>query len=74
MARRTAHPREVRERAVALEFEQVKTGEYESQWAVICSVAAKVNVSSETLRKVGTSGRSGRGDPGRAPPARRPPR
>lgn len=51
MARRTAHPREVRERAVALVFEQVKTGEYESQWAVICSVAAKVNVSSETLRK-----------------------
>jgi len=41
----------VRERAVALVFEQVKTGEYESQWAVICSVAAKVNVSSETLRK-----------------------
>lgn len=30
-------------------FEQV--GQYSPQWEAICSVAAKVNVSSETLRK-----------------------
>jgi transposase len=51
MARRSAHPREVRERAVTLVFEQVKAGQHESQWAAICSVAPKVGVSSETLRK-----------------------
>ena len=51
MARSTKYPRELRERAVALVFEQVKTGEYGSQWEVICSVAAKVGTSSETLRK-----------------------
>jgi transposase-like protein len=49
MARRSKFSREVRERAVALVFEQV--GEYGSQWEAICSVAAKVGVSSETLRK-----------------------
>jgi len=47
----TKYSRELRERAVALVFEQVKTGEYGSQWEVICSVAAKVGTSSETLRK-----------------------
>jgi transposase-like protein len=46
---RTRHSREVRERAVALVFEQV--GQYSSQWEAICSVASKVNVSNETLRK-----------------------
>ena len=30
---------------------QVKTGQYGSQWEAICSVAAKVGASSETLRK-----------------------
>ena len=49
MAQRTRYSREVRERAVALVFEQV--GQYASQWEAICSIAAKVNVSSETLRK-----------------------
>jgi transposase len=49
MARRTRYSREVRERAVALVFEQVE--QYSSQWEAICSVAAKVNVSGETLRK-----------------------
>ena len=49
MARRTKYSLELRERAVALVFEQV--GEYGSQWEAIVSVAAKVNVSSETLRK-----------------------
>ena len=49
MAQRTRYSREFRERAVALVFEQV--GQYASQWEAICSVAAKVNVSSESLRK-----------------------
>jgi transposase len=49
MARRSRFSREVRERAVALVFGQV--GQYGSQWEAICSVAAKVGVSSETLRK-----------------------
>jgi transposase len=49
MARSSRHPREVRERAVALVFEQVE--QYSSQWEAICSVAAKVNVSGETLRR-----------------------
>src|SRR2546423_250881 len=49
MTRRPRYSREVRERAVALVFEQV--GQYASQWEAICSVAAKVNVTSETLRR-----------------------
>jgi transposase-like protein len=40
---------EFRERTVALVLEQEE--QYSSQWEAICSVAAKVNVSSETLRK-----------------------
>ena len=51
MARKTAYSRDVRERAVTLVFEQVKTGQYGSQWEAICSVAEKVGASSETLRK-----------------------
>jgi transposase-like protein len=39
---------EFRERAVALVFEQVE--QYASQWEAICSVAAKVGVSGESLR------------------------
>ena len=49
MAKSSRHPREVRERAVALVFEQV--GQYSSQWAAITSIAAKVGVSAETLRR-----------------------
>jgi transposase len=49
MVRRTRYSREFRERAVALVFEQVE--QYSSQWEAICSVAAKLNVSGETLRK-----------------------
>ena len=49
MARRSKFSREVRERAVAVVFEQV--GQYGSQWEAICSVAATVGVPSETLRK-----------------------
>ena len=52
MEQSRTHPREVRERAVALVFEQVKTGEYGAQWEVICSVTAKVaGTSSETPGK-----------------------
>ena len=50
-ARSKTYPRDVRERAVALVFEQVKTGQYGSQWEAICSVAAKIGASGETVRK-----------------------
>ncbi|WP_370944453.1 IS3 family transposase [Amycolatopsis sp. cg5] len=49
MARSSRHPREVRERAVALVFEQVE--QYSSQWEAITSIAAKVGVSAESLRR-----------------------
>ncbi|MFC3448728.1 IS3 family transposase [Amycolatopsis speibonae] len=49
MGRSSRHPREVRERAVALVFEQV--GAYSSQWEAITSIAAKVGVSAESLRR-----------------------
>ena len=51
MARSKAYPRDVRERAVALVFEQVKTGQYGTQWEAIRSVAAKIGASGETVRK-----------------------
>ena len=51
MARSKAYPRDVRERAVALVFEQVKTGQYGTQWVAIRSVAAKIGASGETVRK-----------------------
>jgi transposase-like protein len=40
---------EVRERAVRLVFEH--QGEYESQWAAMGSIAAKIGCTAETLRK-----------------------
>jgi transposase len=43
------YSREFRERAVGLVFELVE--QYGSQWEAICSVAGKVGVSGETLRK-----------------------
>ncbi len=49
MGRSSRHPREVRERAVALVFEQVE--QYSSQWEAITSIAAKVGVSAESLRR-----------------------
>lgn len=48
-ARRTKYLREVRERAVTLVMESQR--ECDSQWEAIRSIAAKVNVSTETLRK-----------------------
>src|SRR2546421_8944097 len=49
MARSSKYSREMRERAVALVMECQR--EYDSQWEAIRSIAAKVNVSTETLRK-----------------------
>ena len=49
MTRSSRHPREVRERAVTLVWEsQSDDG---SQWEAIVSVAQKVGVSSESLRR-----------------------
>lgn len=39
---------EVRERAVRMVFEH--QGEYETQWKAICSIAAKIGCTGETLR------------------------
>lgn len=49
MTKTNRYPTEVRERAVRLVFEH--QGEYESQWAAIGSIAAKIGCSAETLRK-----------------------
>src|SRR4051794_11469307 len=49
MARRGRYPAEVRERAVRMVFEHQR--EYESQWAAIVSIAGKLGMTSETLRK-----------------------
>ena len=49
MDRQTRHPKEVRERAVRLVFEHER--EYASQWAAISSVATKLGMTPETLRK-----------------------
>jgi transposase len=46
---RKVYSREFRERAVALVLEH--QDEYDTQWDAIRSVAGKVNVSTETLRK-----------------------
>jgi hypothetical protein len=46
-------PREVRERAVALVFDQVKTGKNGPQWDVTCSVAAKVGGASSEVEYSG---------------------
>jgi transposase len=49
MARSSRHPREVRERAVALVLETQT--DYGSQWEAIVSVAEKVGASAESLRR-----------------------
>jgi transposase-like protein len=45
----TRYSPEVRERAVRLVFEHQT--EYESQWAALVSIAAKLGCTAETLRK-----------------------
>jgi transposase len=48
MTRQGRYPRELRERAVRMVFEHQH--EHPSQWAAICSIAAKFGISHETLR------------------------
>jgi transposase len=49
MNRQARYPVEVRERAVRMVFEH--QDEYDSQWAAICSIASKLGMTAETLRK-----------------------
>ena len=48
MTRQGRYPQELRERAVRMVVEH--QGDHPSQWAAICSIAAKFGVSHETLR------------------------
>ena len=48
MGRKPPYPPEVRERAVGMVLDHQH--EYESQWAAIVSVAAKIGCTPETLR------------------------
>lgn len=49
MNRQARYPQELRERAVRMVFEH--QDQYDSQWAAITSVATKLGMTSETLRK-----------------------
>jgi transposase len=49
MTHRGRYPQEMRERAVRLVFDH--EDEYHSQWAAITSVATKLGMTPETLRK-----------------------
>ncbi|HBA5153317.1 TPA: IS3 family transposase [Escherichia coli] len=48
MTKKTRFPPEVRQRAVRMVLES--QGEYDSQWAAICSIAPKTGCTPETLR------------------------
>jgi len=49
MTKQTRYSPEFRERAVRMLLDQ--QGEYDSQWAAMSSIAAKVGCTAETLRK-----------------------
>ena len=49
MSTSTRYPAEVRERAVRMVFEHER--DYDSQWAAIGSIASKLGMTPETLRK-----------------------
>jgi transposase len=48
MAKSKRYPIEVRQRAVRLVLEH--RGEYETEWAAICSISGKIGCTAETLR------------------------
>jgi transposase len=48
MSRQTRYPTEVRERAVRMVFDHQH--QYDSQWAAITSISAKLGMTAETLR------------------------
>ena len=49
MNKQTRYSPEIRERAVRMVFEH--QAEYDSQWAALNSIAAKIGCTAETLRK-----------------------
>jgi transposase len=49
MTNKKRYSPEVRERAVRMVFEHAD--EYDSQWKAMCSIAAKIGCTPETLRK-----------------------
>jgi len=49
MTKQTRYSPELRERAVRMLLDQ--QGDYDSQWAAMSSIAAKVGCTAETLRK-----------------------
>ncbi len=48
MTKNTRFSPEVRQRAIRMVLES--QGEYDSQWAAICSIAPKIGCTPETLR------------------------